>query len=72
MVDTFRGRLDIPAGDKPSEDVAGCFWVSEQKIAMAKVQTRRTRLNRYRVPDWVQQQVFLNPYPEKLMLLNHV
>ena len=28
-------------------------------------------LNRYAVPDWVDQQVYLHPYP-KLMLRNHV
>jgi len=29
-------------------------------------------LNRYPVPDWVHQQVYLNPYPKELMLRNHV
>jgi len=29
-------------------------------------------LNRYPVPDWVHQQVYLNPYPKKPMLRNHV
>jgi uncharacterized protein YbgA (DUF1722 family) len=29
-------------------------------------------LNRYPVPDWVHQQVYLDPYPKELMLLNHV
>jgi uncharacterized protein YbgA (DUF1722 family) len=27
---------------------------------------------RYSVPDWVHQQVYLNPYPKELMLRNHV
>jgi hypothetical protein len=27
---------------------------------------------RYLVPDWVGQQVYLHPYPKKLMLRNHV
>jgi uncharacterized protein YbgA (DUF1722 family) len=26
----------------------------------------------YPVPDWVHQQVYLNPYPKELMLRNHV
>ena len=39
---------------------------------MAKVQIRRIRHNRYQVPDWVHQQVYLNPYPNELMLRNHV
>jgi uncharacterized protein YbgA (DUF1722 family)/uncharacterized protein YbbK (DUF523 family) len=29
-------------------------------------------LSRYAVPDWVHQQVYLNPYPKELMLRNHV
>jgi uncharacterized protein YbgA (DUF1722 family) len=29
-------------------------------------------LNRYQVPDWVHQQVYLHPYPKELMLRNHV
>jgi uncharacterized protein YbgA (DUF1722 family) len=29
-------------------------------------------LNRYPVPAWVHQQVYLHPYPKELMLRNHV
>ena len=29
-------------------------------------------LNRHPVPDWVHQQVYLQPYPRELMLRNHV
>jgi len=29
-------------------------------------------LNRYAVPEWVHQKVYLNPYPKELMLRNHV
>ena len=29
-------------------------------------------LNRYPVPEWVHQQVYLNPYPKELMLRNYV
>jgi uncharacterized protein YbgA (DUF1722 family)/uncharacterized protein YbbK (DUF523 family) len=29
-------------------------------------------LRRHAVPDWVHQQVYLNPYPKELMLRNHV
>jgi len=28
--------------------------------------------NRHPVPEWVHQQVYLNPYPKELMLRNHV
>jgi uncharacterized protein YbgA (DUF1722 family) len=30
------------------------------------------RLNRYPVPDWVHQQVYLHPYPKELTLPEHV
>ncbi len=33
---------------------------------------RGTDHNRYPVPEWVQQQVSLQPYPRELMLRNHV
>ena len=29
-------------------------------------------LNRYPVPEWVHQQVYLHPYPKELVLRNHV
>ena len=29
-------------------------------------------LRRHPVPEWVWQQVYLNPYPKELMLRNHV
>ena len=32
----------------------------------------RLQLNRYPVPEWVNQQTYLNPYPQELMLRNHV
>jgi hypothetical protein len=39
---------------------------------LAKVQIRRIHHNRYQVPDWIHQQVYLNPYRKELMLRNHV
>ena len=32
----------------------------------------RHHLNRHPVPEWVHQQTYLNPYPQELMLRNHV
>jgi uncharacterized protein YbgA (DUF1722 family) len=29
-------------------------------------------VNRYPMPEWVHQQVYLHPYPKELMLRNHV
>jgi uncharacterized protein YbgA (DUF1722 family) len=34
--------------------------------------SRRTHHSRYPVPDWVHQQMYLNPYPKELMLRNRV
>jgi hypothetical protein len=38
----------------------------------AKARPRGAALNRYPVPEWVHQQVYLHPYPKELMLRNHV
>ena len=40
--------------------------------ASAKARPQGAALNRYPVPDWVHQQVYLHPYPRELMLRNHV
>jgi len=32
----------------------------------------KPHLRRYAVPEWVDQQVYLHPYPKELMLRNHV
>ena len=40
--------------------------------ASAKARPQGAALNRYPVPDWVHQQVYLHPYPKELMLRNHV
>ena len=32
----------------------------------------RHHLNRHPVLEWVKQQTYLNPYPQELMLRNHV
>jgi uncharacterized protein YbgA (DUF1722 family)/uncharacterized protein YbbK (DUF523 family) len=32
----------------------------------------RHHLNRHPVPEWIKQQTYLNPYPQELMLRNHV
>ena len=33
---------------------------------------RKTSHNRYPVPEWVDQQVYLHPYPKELLLRHHV
>ena len=53
---------------------------SGQTIALERIDratdvaTHRLKhhLNRYPVPEWVHQQVYLHPYPKELMLRNHV
>ena len=40
--------------------------------ASAKAHPQGAALNRYPVPHWMHQQVYLHPYPRELMLRNHV
>ena len=57
-------------------------WLDElaregaRRMAVAALETEvallKHHLNRYPVPEWVHQQVYLHPYPKELMLRNHV
>jgi uncharacterized protein YbgA (DUF1722 family) len=40
--------------------------------ASASARAERAVLNRHPVPEWLHQQVYLNPYPKELMLQNHI
>lgn len=39
---------------------------------IAPITLLKHHLNRYPMPDWLNNQVYLNPYPKELMLRNHV
>jgi len=45
---------------------------NENSLSFESSLIKRTRHNRYQVPDWIHQQVYLNPYRKELMLRNHV
>jgi len=51
----------LPAGPGPADRAAD---VASHRL--------KHHLNQHPVPDWVDQQVYLNPYPKELMLRNHV
>jgi uncharacterized protein YbgA (DUF1722 family) len=63
---------ELPAKDKPEllELIEG---ISAGVVA-AEVPPRllQHHLRRHPVPEWVHQQVYLNPYPKELMLRNRV
>jgi hypothetical protein len=42
------------------------------RAASAKARPQRAALNRYPVPGWVHQRVYLHPWPKELVLRNHV
>jgi len=60
----------------------GCPWLQRPSVAegyrqglvplIVPLTLLRHHLNRYPMPNWVHQQVYLNPYPKELMLRNHV
>ena len=51
----------LPAGDGATD--------SASDVASHRL---KHHLNCYPVPEWVRQRVYLHPYPEELMLRNHV
>jgi len=58
---TPRPHRGLPAGAAAADRAAD---VASHRL--------KHHLNRHPVPDWVDQQVYLNPYPKELMLRNHV
>jgi hypothetical protein len=55
----------------PAATEAGVL-VSFRPMNRAQLLFLKHHLNRHPVPEWVHQQVYLNPYPKELMLRNHV
>ncbi len=61
----------------PSEDKAELLGLTEDYRQgllplIVPLTLLKHHLNRYPVPEWVHEQVYLNPYPKELMLRNHV
>jgi len=65
-------KNDLPADDKA--ELLSLFEDYRQGVVplIVPMTMLKHHLNRYPVPDWVHQQVYLNPYPKELMLRNHV
>ncbi len=65
-------KNELPADDK--QELLGV--IEEYRQGMVPLFVPMTllkhHLSRYPVPDWVNQQVYLHPYPKELMLRNHV
>jgi uncharacterized protein YbgA (DUF1722 family) len=65
-------KTDLPSEDK--QELLGLFEDYRQGLVplIVPLTLVKHHLNRYPVPEWVHQQVYLNPYPKELMLRNHV
>jgi uncharacterized protein YbgA (DUF1722 family) len=65
-------KRDLSAEDK--QELLGLIedYRNELLPLIVPLTLLKHHLNRYPVPDWVHQQVYLHPYPKELMLRNHV
>ena len=74
-------RLDAPegiyqkrTGNRGQKELLDVFESYRQRLLplIVPITLLKHHLNRNRVPDWVHEQTYLNPYPMELMLRNHV
>jgi uncharacterized protein YbgA (DUF1722 family) len=65
-------KKDLSSEDK--EELLGLIEDYRQGLVppIVPLTLLKHHLNRHPVPEWVHQQVYLNPYPKELMLRNHV
>jgi uncharacterized protein YbgA (DUF1722 family) len=65
-------KNDLPSDDM--QELLGLIGDYRQELVplIVPLTLLRHYLQRYPVPEWVHQQVYLNPYPKELMLRNHV
>jgi uncharacterized protein YbgA (DUF1722 family) len=65
-------KNELPAEDK--QELLGLIedYRQGQVPLIVPLTLLQHYVRRYRVPDWVHQQVYLSPYPKELMLRNHV
>jgi hypothetical protein len=65
--------MGFPKNHLSSEDKQELLGLIEDyRQGLVPLTLLKHHLNRYPVPDWAHQQVYLNPYPKELMLRNHV
>jgi uncharacterized protein YbgA (DUF1722 family)/uncharacterized protein YbbK (DUF523 family) len=60
--------------DVDKEELLGLFESYRQRLVplVVPITLLKHHLNRNKMPDWVHEQAYLNPYPMELMLRNHV
>ena len=46
--------------------------IEDYRQGLVPLTLLKHHLSHYPVPEWMDQQVYLNPYPKELMLRNHV
>ncbi len=65
-------KKDLSSDDK--QELLGLIEDYRQELVplIVPLSLVKHHLRRHTVPDWVWQQVYLNPYPKELMLRNHV
>jgi uncharacterized protein YbgA (DUF1722 family)/uncharacterized protein YbbK (DUF523 family) len=65
-------KNDLPSNDK--QELLALIEDYRQGLLplIVPLTLLKHHLGRYPVPEWVDQQVYLNPYPKELMLRNHV
>jgi uncharacterized protein YbgA (DUF1722 family) len=71
--DTPKARRPGIPGKRSRQELLGLIEDYRQGLLplIVPLTLLKHRLNRYPVPGWVHQQVYLNPYPKEL-LRNHV
>jgi len=68
------GFLKTHLSNEDKQELLGLIedYRSELVPLVVPMTLLKHHLNRYPAPEWVHQQVYLNPYPKELMLRNHV
>jgi uncharacterized protein YbgA (DUF1722 family) len=67
------GYLKNHLSSKDKQELLGLIEDYRQGLPLIVPLTLlKHHFNRYEVPEWLHQQVYLNPYPKELMLRNHV
>jgi uncharacterized protein YbgA (DUF1722 family) len=65
-------KRDLSTEDK--QELLGLIEDYRQELVplIVPLTLLQRHLRRHAVPEWVWQQVYLNPYPKELMLRNHL
>jgi uncharacterized protein YbgA (DUF1722 family) len=74
LIQHLMGYLKKDLSSEDKEELLGLIEDYRQGLVppIVPLTLLKHHLNRHPVPEWVHQQVYLNPYPKELMLRNHV